>query len=137
MERVAPGVTGWLDQIAADATGTLDRHFAFLRDQLIAHANVLQDTAMARAGGGALEPGPSEPTADEAAKLLAELILPVGLDDPLEGRAILLAGWQHAFQEHGDSPAGLVEALSDRRLQELVGKAIEMSTVASIWEAAP
>jgi len=136
MERVAPGVTSWLDGIAADATATLDRHFAFLRDQLIAHAAVLQDTAMARAGGSAFDPASSEPAADEAADLLRRLILPVGLTDLLDARAILLGGWQHAVYAHGDGPAGLVAALGDRRLQELVGKAIEMSTVVSSWEAA-
>ena len=134
MERVAPGITGWLDQIAADATGALDPPFAFLRDQLITHANVLQDTAMARVGGDTLDPAASEPAADEAAGLLQRLILPVGLGDPLEPRAILLGGWQQAFREHADNPAGLVEALTDRRLQELVGKAVEMSTVAAAWE---
>ncbi len=136
MDRVAPEITGWLDQIAADATATLDRPFAFLRDQLLVHATVLQDTAMSRVGAGALDPGASEPEADEATDLLGRLILPVGLGDPLEGRAILLGGWQQAFADHGDTPAGLIEALTDRRLQELVGKAIEMSTVASAWEPA-
>jgi hypothetical protein len=136
MDRVAPGITGWLDQIGADATGSLDRPFAFLRDQLLAHATVLQDTAMSRTGAAALDPGASAPAADEAADLLGRLILPVGLCNPLEGRAILLGGWQQAFADHGDSPAGLIEALTDRRLQELVGKAIEMSTVVSAWEPA-
>ena len=136
MDRVAPGITSWLDQIAADATGALDRPFAFLRDQLLGHASVLQDAAMARAGGDALDPAASEPAADEAAGLLERLILPVGLGDPLDGRAILLGGWQRAIAEHGDHPAGLVEALTDQRIQELVGKAIEMSTVASAWEPA-
>lgn len=136
MERVAPGLTAWLDGIASDATGHLEGHFAFLRDQLTTHATIIQDTAMGRTGGAALEPGPSEPDADEAADLLQRLILPVGLGDPLEARTILLGGWQQAIQKHGDKPAGLVAAVADRRLQELVGKAIEMSTVASAWEAA-
>lgn len=136
MERVAPGITAWLDQVAADANSALSRPFTFLRDQLLAHASVLQDTAMSRACGEALDPATSEPAADEAASLLAHLILPVGLDEPLDGRAILLGGWQHAVADHGDHPAGLVQALTDRRLQELIGKAIEMSTVASAWEPA-
>ncbi len=137
MERVAPGVTGWLDQIASEATGSLDLPFAFLRDQLIAHANVFQDAAMTRAGGNALDPTAAAKAADEAADLLRRLILPVGLNAPLDARAILLGGWQQAFQEHGDNPVGLVEALADDRLQDLVGKAIEMSTVAAAWEPAP
>ena len=136
MDRVAPGVMGWLDGIAADAAGTLERPFAFLRDQLLGHASVLQDAAMTRVGGEALDPGESERAADEAAGLLERLILPVGLDNPLDGRAILLGGWQWALAEHGDHPAGLVKALTDQRIQELVGKAIEMSTVASAWEPA-
>lgn len=137
IERVAPGITGWLDQIAADATGVLERPFAFLRDQLVAHASVLQNAAMARAGGGTLELAASEAAAREAADLLRRLILPVGLTNPLEPRAILLGGWEQAFQQHGDNPAGLVQALTDRRLQELVGKAIELSVVAAAWEPTP
>ncbi len=135
LERVAPDVTSWIDQIAADAVGVLEPPFDFLRDQLMSHATVIQDVAMQRAGGGALDANASEPQADEAADLIRRLILPVGLTTPLDARAILLGGWQHAFQEHGDAPSGLIAALDDRRLQELVGKAIEMSTVASAWEA--
>jgi hypothetical protein len=136
MDRIAPEIMVWLDGIAGDATGALDRLFAFLRDQLLAHANVLQDTASRRTGADALDPAAMEPAADEAAGLLERLILPVGLGNPLDSRAILLGGWQRAIAEHGDHPAGLVEALTDRRLQELVGKAIELSTVASAWKPA-
>jgi hypothetical protein len=134
MERVAPRVTAWLDQIAGDAAGSLEHPFDFLRDQLMGHATVLQEAAMGRSGDDALDSGASEGPAEEAADLLRRLILPVGLTKPLEARAILLGGWQQAFQEHGDDPAGLIAALEDRRLQELIGKAIEMSTVASAWE---
>ncbi|MCA1706697.1 MAG: hypothetical protein LC808_26910 [Actinobacteria bacterium] len=134
MERVAPGVTAWLDEIAGHASGHLDIQFAFLRDQLLAHASALQDAAIGRAAAKGLDPGASEAAADEAAMLLSRLILPVGLSDPLEERAILLGGWQHAFRDHGDSPSGMVRALADRRLQDLIGKAIEMSTVTAAWE---
>ena len=133
MERVAPDATSWVDQIAGDAAGPLDPPFDFLRDQLLSHATVIQDVAIQRSGSDALDAPASEQQADEAADLLRRLILPVGLATPLDGRAILLGGWQHALQEHGDSPAGLIAALNDRRLQELIGKAIEMSTVASAW----
>jgi hypothetical protein len=135
MERVAPGVTAWLDDIAADASGPLDSRLAFLRDQLLAHAAVLQDTAIARAAANPMDPTALESAADEAGELLSRLILPVGLDSPLDGRAILLGGWQQAFREHGDSPSGMVSALADSRLQDLIGKAIEMSTVAVAWSA--
>ena len=135
MERVAPDVTSWMDEIAGEATGVLDPPFDFLADQLMSHASVLQDVAMKRSGSGALDASASEPQAEEAADLLRRLILPVGLTTPLGARTILLGGYQHAFQEHGDTPSGLIAALDDRRLQELVGKAIEMSTVASVWEA--
>lgn len=135
MERVAPEITSWLDQVAADAIDPLEGPFEFMRQQLLAHTDLLQDTALSRAGSGSLDPATTEPAANEAAHLLSQLILPVGLGDPLEGRAILLGGWQQAFQDHGDHPAGLVEALADSRLQELIGKAIEMSTVTTAWEA--
>lgn len=134
MERVAPGVTAWLDEIAGDARSPLDIQFGFLRDQLLAHASVLQDAAIVRAGAQALDPRASEAAADEAAGLLSRLIMPVGLGEPLEGRAILLGGWQQAFRDHGDTPSGMVSALTDGRLQDLIGKAIEMSTVTAAWE---
>lgn len=48
MERVAPGVTSWIDQIAGDAVGVLDPPFDLLRDQLMGHAALLQDVATQR-----------------------------------------------------------------------------------------
>lgn len=132
MERVAPGVTVWLDGVGSDAMTPIDRHFVFLRDQLVEHAGTIQDTATETAAGGAFDPAWAD-AADEAAELLRRLILPVGLSAPLDPRAILLGGWQHAVGAHGDTPAGLVKAVGDRRIQELVGKAIEMSTVATAW----
>jgi hypothetical protein len=137
MERIAPGVTTWLDEIAGDAGRPLPLQFSFLRDQLLAHASVFQDAAIARSGGNRLDPAALEVAADEAAELLSRMILPVGLDGPLDGRAILMGGWHHALQQHGDSPSGMVLALGDRRLQDLIGKAIEMSTVAAAWEHTP
>jgi hypothetical protein len=134
MERTAPGITAWLDGVASDVTNPLEPHFAFLRDQLIAYDELLQDAAIERAQGGAFELHRAEPGAHEAAELLQQLILPVGFDTPLDARTILLGGWQQALREHGDTPAGLVAAAGDRGLQELVGKAIEMSTVATAWE---
>ncbi len=133
MQRVAPGVTMWLDSIAADASAALPTHFNFLRDELLAHANVLQDAAVARAGGDTLDRTIAEPESDEAARLLERLILPVGLTGALQPRSILLGGWQEGLREHGDSPEGIVAALSDSRLQDLVGKAIEMSVVSAAW----
>ena len=76
-----------------------------------------------------------ESEADEAAHLIQHLILPVGLDEPLKPRSILLGGWQEAFRRHGDTPEGIVAALSDTRLQDLIGKAIELSVVSETWGA--
>jgi hypothetical protein len=135
MERVAPGVTSWLDGIALDSADPLEPPFGFLRDQLLTHSRVLQDAVMAVAGADALDHGTCEGAADEAARLLDHLILPVGLATPIEPRAILLGGWQHIFGNGHDSPSGVVEALTDTRTQELLGKAIELSIVATGWES--
>jgi len=135
MDRVAPNVTAWLDGVAADAESPLSMPFSFLRDQLLAHESRLQNAATGRIGSGGLDPKTSESEAKEAADLLKRLILPVGLDGALEPRSILLGGWQEALRKNGDRPEGLVKALEDRRLQDLVGKAIEMSTVTSSWKA--
>jgi hypothetical protein len=133
MDRVAPGTAAWLEGVAADANAQLDPPFAFLRDQLLPRGHLLQDVAQTHLGAGSLDTDPTEKEADEAADLLGRLILPVGLRDPLQARSILLGGWQSGINDHGDTPAGLVEALGDFQTQELVGKAIEMSTVARCW----
>ena len=136
LDSVTPGIKSWLTNVSADAAGAAPApSFAFFRDQLADNAETLQDTTNVRVGSHCLDPAASIPAADEAAALLDASILPVGLDEPLHGRAILLGGWQSAIRRHGDRPEGLVHALADRRLQDLVGKAIEMSTVVTSWRA--
>jgi hypothetical protein len=134
MERTAPNATAWLDDIASDADGPLTPEFSFLRDQLLANAGALQETAIDQVGDRSLDREVCEGEADEAAALLSDLILPLGLDAVLNGRSILMGGWQQAFRDHGDNPAGMVQAVSDVRLQDLIGKAMEMSVVAKAWE---
>jgi hypothetical protein len=134
LDSTSPAIKSWLTKVAADATGPLAPPFEFFRDQLASDAVVLQDTARDRVGGHCLDPAASTPEAAEAAALLDAAILPIGLDSPLQGRAIVLGGWQSAIKTHGDHPEGLVRAVADTRLQDLVGKAVEMSTVVSSWE---
>lgn len=136
MERVAPVVTVWLNEIASHAGEHLEPPYGFLRDQVIEHAPLLREAAEKRAGNGAFKAATSTDASDEAAHLLERLILPVGLDAPLDPRCILLGGWQEAFRRHGDGPSGLVKALNDQGLQDLIGKAIEMSVVTSMWKGA-
>jgi hypothetical protein len=137
MEGIAPGVMSWLSGIAGESNGPLPLEFSFLRDQVLAHASSFQNAATVLSGDNSLARSALEADAHEAAELLERMILPVGLNEPLDGRAILLGGWCQAFREHGDSPAGMVRALGDRRLQDLVGKAIELSAVATAWESMP
>jgi hypothetical protein len=136
LETAIPGVTAWLDRVASDAMAPLPVPFDFLRDELTRRADVLRESAAARVGEDAIDVESTVTGAQEAARLLRHLILPSGLDEALESRAILLGAWQHALEQHGDGPQGLVRALGDTRLQQLVGKAIEMSTVRSAWKAA-
>jgi hypothetical protein len=133
MERVAPAITRWFDTIATDARGPLPEPYAFLRDQLLARVDVLTEVAAARTGPAAFMPANSVAEADEAARLLKQQILPIGLAAPLGSAAILLGGWQDAFRRHGDKPAALSMGLGDQQLQDLIGKAIEMSTVTRAW----
>ena len=135
MEDVAPGVTAWLRGVAADATVPLAPAYAFMRDELLRRQVELQQIAIARVGIGVLEPSGAGARAHEAAALLRRLILPIGLEEPLELRAILLGGWIEAFIRHGDGPAGVIGALGDLSLQELIGKAMELSVVATEWSS--
>ena len=140
LERVAPGVKTWLERLGNDASlpfiTPLAPVFDFFRDQLTAHAPALQDTAHDRLGAQSLDPAASVSDADEAAMLLDSWILPVGLSGPLHPRSIVIGGWQAALRRHGDGPAGVVSSVADDRLQDLVGKALEMSVVVSSWPSA-
>jgi hypothetical protein len=133
LQKVAPNITGWLSEVGANASDALEPDYAFLRDQVIRRADLLRSASLDLAGQNAFKPEVA-PEADQVAELLENLILPVGLDSPIAPRSILLGGWQQALREHDDSPEGLVAALGDSRLQDLVGKAIEMSVVVSCWE---
>jgi hypothetical protein len=136
MKGFAPRVTGWLEGIGDDADSIpLAEPFAFLSEQLKRHAVAIGDTAATRLAHDVLERTEVESEADEAANLIQRLILPVGLDKPIQPRSILLGGWQEAFRRHGDTPEGIVAALSDTRLQDLIGKAIELSVVSETWRA--
>lgn len=136
VERIAPRTVAWLDSVAADAEAPLPPEYAFVRDQVLHNANIIRDIAAARVGDASLDREACESEADQAASLLSELILPLGLDTALDSRSILIGGWQRAFAEHGDSPSGMARAISDARLQDLLGKAMEMSVVVEAWEKA-
>lgn len=134
-EEKAPKMTSLLDEVAADAGTVLGRPSDFLRDEILAQAEWLRATAAERVGERRLTPDVAG-EANEVTELLDRLILPVGPDEsPFQPRAIMLGGWLHALSDSGDSPEGLVGAPKDRRLQNLIGKAIEMSVVLNTWEA--
>jgi hypothetical protein len=134
MKGFAPTVMAWLRGIGDDADSIpLAQPFSFLHEQLKRHAVTIGDTAASRTAHAVLERTDVESEANEAAELIQHLILPVGLDTPLKPRSILLGGWQEAFRRHGDTPEGIVAALSDTRLQDLIGKAIELSVVSETW----
>ncbi len=134
MIATAPQTTRWLDGVAADADGDLPPQYSFVRDQVLRRSDLLREVAAEHVGERGLKPDLVISEASEAAALLRQLILPVGSERPLAPKSILLGGWQEALRAHGDSPKGLVSALNDEQLQDLVGKAIEMSVVVSSWE---
>jgi hypothetical protein len=134
MDRAAPKATAWLKQIGGDAEhGLAAEPISFLLRQLKGHAGAICAVGRDRVASAALSRADAEPEAEEAAELLERLILPVGLQTPLKPRAILLGGWREAFRRHGDSASGIVKAMSDIGLQDLIGKAIELSVVSDTW----
>jgi hypothetical protein len=134
LESSAPGVTGWLDEVAAGVGDPMPQPYEFLQEQILRRSDLWRDAAAVRVGAERLSPEKLTKQAREAADLLSRLILPVGHDrTPLDPRAILLGGWLDGFARHQDSYLGVVHAPADRRLQNLVGKAIEMSTVLDSW----
>jgi hypothetical protein len=71
--------------------------------------------------------------------LLADEVLPVQdpeTTDPIDRRAILLAGWLSIYGQVGiDSPDSLCLALQQQDSQDFFMKALEMSAVLSNWRA--
>jgi hypothetical protein len=133
-ENAAPGIAAVLSEVAKDASSELPRPWELLRKVILDNAQWLRDVASEQVGAGALKPNVVAGEADQASQLLSQLILPVGPNEkPLAPRAIVLGGWLDGFRRHGDNVSGLLKAQADRRLQNLVGKAIEMSTVAASW----
>jgi hypothetical protein len=134
LSDVAPNIGTWLKHVGDDADAPFEPYFEFLRDQVIRQSLVLREAAASVVIPDHLLPDPSTSEAAECAFLLQQLVLPVGSNPPLAPRAILLGGWQRALDKHGDEPKSLVAALDDSQLNDLIGKAIEMSVVVSCWE---
>jgi hypothetical protein len=134
MLEVAPSVTGWLQGVSTATPTVTDTVGDFLRSAAIRSASAVQEAAIARVAEGCIDPDDVGAQAKEAAWLLKHVILPVG-EAPLAPLAILLGGWTEGFRRHGDSPRGLVASMDESSLQELVGKAVEMSTIATHWVA--
>jgi hypothetical protein len=134
LARHAPVLTSWFDKMAGDATPAVNEPTGFLRDTLLAHAGDIEDIVAGRLGGAALDAAACQRDADRAAKLLKLDILPVEYEGRLSRLGILTGGWQHALAIHGDSPDALVDAIADDRLQDLLGKALELNAVLEAWE---
>jgi hypothetical protein len=134
LQERAGGLLRWLEDVGANAKSDMEPPFDFLRDQLLRHGALCREIAKKVIGHNRLAPAVTVREADSAEKLLDDLILPVGEDPVLEPRGILLGGWQRALAAHGGTASGIVSSLADRQLQDLVGKAIELSVVASCWE---
>lgn len=135
MEAIGPEVLRWLKEVGNEASGPMGPPYSFLRDETVRRSDLLRTAALEQLTKDPLRPDTAVAGSEEAAGLLRQLILPVGLDEALPPQSILLGGWQEGIHLHGDSASGLVAALDDSRLQNLIGKAAEMSTVVDVWRA--
>ncbi len=101
----------------------------------IAAASTIHAAAVERLQHSIFSPDAFAGVQDELLELLDYGILPVQLDHllPVPAPPILLAGWLHEFAKKGDAPATVARALTNRRLQAFLTKAIEMSALASRW----
>lgn len=133
-KSAAPSFAHVLEEVADDALQQLARPWEFLRTEVLDNVDWMRTVVTEQVGNGSLRPEVID-DARYAAELLEQLILPVGASStPLPPRAIVLGGWLDGFRRHGDTAAGLLKAQADRRLQDLVGKGIEMSIVSSSWK---
>jgi hypothetical protein len=134
LAATTPGLLAWFDSIAGDAGGSLRDPSQFIRDRLLAHADDLRQLVATRVGTASLDATECMAAAAKASELLRLHILPVELEGRLDRRGILTGGWHVAIEQHGDTPDGLVAAISDDHVQDLIGKALELSTVVEAWE---
>lgn len=69
-------------------------------------------------------------------ELLKVGVLPAQRNDAAaDRRAIIFAGWIHAFALRTDEPASLADITADRKTQRFLTKALEMSKVLDTWSA--
>lgn len=132
-----PETLAWLDSIGAEArTPQLDYPEALDKAmQLLSPA--AHSVAVRHLGAASF--GPSAYTGLEEAlnEMLNNSILPAQLDDQSapDRRAILLATIFSLLRDSGDEPASLHSILGNTGTQEFLAKALEMSTVLSVWRS--
>jgi hypothetical protein len=140
IEKRVPATVRWLDATAARPQQAGHRtYFLRLEEAILNLASTIEEVVRTHLKSDRFAPEAYSPFADELSGLLERDILPAQLLDRRApaARAIVLAGWFHAFGKRGDDPVALAEIVADRQQQRFLTKALEMSVVLERWRALP
>ncbi len=131
-----PGLVAALDAIAdCDDSSEFEALSHFSHDLLRSNAAVFRKISQERIGDRAPSVDETAESAKSTLALLTHDILPVEINGRcLDRRGIVLGGWWAAVNRHGDRPSTLDRAIGDDQLQEMLGKALELSVMVESWD---
>lgn len=135
-ESAIPKTFQWIEATAMRPQEAGHRtYFLRLEEALKNLSPNLTDVIVDHLGTERFDPAAHAPVADELGALLKHDILPAQLLDGSAAarRSIVLAGWLHGFDTHGDEPVALASIVGDRQQQRFLTKALEMSVVLERW----
>jgi len=135
-ESEVPRTFSWIESFGR---GTQEAghqtYYLRLEEAIVRLSQALEDEVADHLGAERFELESHRETISHLRGLLGYEILPSQLPDEsaADRRSIVLSGWLHEFEKHGDAPVALVEIVGDRGHQRFLTKALEMSAVLQQW----
>lgn len=136
LQSAIPRTFSWLEGVGSAQMPRSSRLERFLIDWTRKFAADIDAAAVSRVGSSAYSPREFDAVSPEISELLELEILPSQLLDkePIDRRAILLAGWLQVFELHDDAPSSIAEGNLNDKFQDFLGTAMEMSVILETWK---
>jgi hypothetical protein len=136
LEIAVPDTFAWISATGTSPDGAPRLpHYSAIEDLLLRLAPAIETVVVDHLAEARFEVATYENARDQLDELLSNGILPAQLLDrsATDRRAIILAGWLHALQDHADTPVSIARIVGDRGYQQFLTKALEMSAVLERW----
>jgi hypothetical protein len=136
LETGCPNVLSWLRGVASTVPALPSPRETFLRQLVDLATDALLQVAGDYVDGSRLEWLSFDASNQAITDLVLEGIPPAELDgEPVSPWSVIVATWMSAIGTHGDSAAGLAEAVADESVSRFALKTVEMSRVLKLWKA--